>query len=104
MLNIVELLTRDMSFKKMLLRKTRNFLKSKPIKLNRFVALMSLFLIVLSWPLPVYFKNSEIQLFNVPFVYFYIILIGPALILFVTNWAVEFCDKMDRKQLETEND
>lgn len=88
----------------MFFRRIRNFLRFHPIKPTGFVAVMSIIVIVLSWPFPMFFEASKIQLFNIPLIYFYIILIGPALILFVTNWAAKFCDNLDRKQLETEND
>ena len=74
------------------------------MKPSKFVWLISIALIVLAWPLPVFFYNSKMQLFDIPLMYFYIILIGPALILLVTSWATKFADNLDRQQLETEND
>ncbi len=88
----------------MIFYKLRKKLRTNSAKPGKFVWFTSIVLIILAWPLPLFFNNSQFQLFNIPFMYFYIILIGPALILFVTNWAVKFADNLDRHQLETEND
>ena len=88
----------------MIFAKLRNMFRTNSLKPATFVWSMSIFIIVLSWPLPIFFNNSQFQLFDIPFIYFYIILIGPALILFVTNWAIKFADRLDRYQIETEND
>lgn len=46
----------------------------------------------------------QMQFFGIPFIYFYIIIISPLIILFITSWAVSFADRLDKKQLETENE
>lgn len=74
------------------------------MKPGKFVLLVSMALVVLAWPLPILFDHSQFALFGIPLTYFYIVLIGPALILYVTNWAVKLADRQDRNQLETEND
>ncbi len=84
--------------------KIRHILKTGSINPAKFAGFISLVLILLVWPLPFIFIHTEMLLFGVPFVYLYIILLCPALILFVTNWAVNFMERIDRNQLETEND
>lgn len=88
----------------MIFYKLRNILRSNSIKPGKLALFASLILIVLAWPVPVFFGNMQLYLFGIPFMYFYIIIISPALILFVTSWAVGFADELDRNQLETEND
>lgn len=80
------------------------FLRSNVLSPAKLAAIVSFILIILSWPLPMFFNGFEMQFFGIPFIYFYIIVISPVLILLVTNWAVNLADKIDRKQLETEND
>jgi hypothetical protein len=70
----------------------------------KLASVISLALILLSWPLPIFFNGMQMQFFGIPFIYFYIILVSPLLILFITSWAVNFADKLDRNQLETENE
>lgn len=82
----------------------KTFLRSNVLSPAKLAAIVSLILIILSWPLPIFFNGLEMQFFGIPFIYFYIIVISPVLILLVTNWAVNFADQIDRKQLETEND
>ena len=82
----------------------RRTLRSSFIKPGKFILFVSLALIVLAWPLPILFDHSQLALFGIPLTYFYIVLVGPALILYVTNWAVKFADRQDQNQLETEND
>lgn len=65
---------------------------------------ISLALIIVSWPLPIFFNGLKMQFFGIPFIYFYIIIISPLLILLITSWAVGFADKLDRTQLDTENE
>lgn len=89
---------------KMLLNKFRKILRSNSLTPAKMVGLFSLFLILLSWPVPMLFSDLKIYLFGIPLVYFYIIIVSPLLILFVTNWAVRFAEQLDRNQLETEND
>lgn len=88
----------------MIFYKLRRILNPKSITPSKLAWLATLVLIVLAWPLPLFFENFQLKFFDIPFVYFYIILIGPALILFVTNWIVNFADRIDRNQPETEND
>jgi len=88
----------------MIFYKLRRILNPKSIAPNRLVLVATLVLIVLAWPLPLFFENLQFKFFDIPFIYFYIILVGPALILFVTNWIVKLADRVDRNQLETEND
>ncbi len=88
----------------MIFYKLRTKLRANSIKPSNLAWITIIVLIVLAWPLPMFFNNSQLQLFDIPFMYFYIILIGPALILFVTSWASKFADNLDRRQLETEND
>ena len=88
----------------MIFYKLRKMLRTNSMKPNKFVWLISIVLIVLAWPLPLLIHDSQQKLFDIPLMYFYIILVAPALILLVTNWAVKFADNLDRQQLETEND
>ncbi len=88
----------------MIFTRTRKTLRSISMKPARLVSYISFALIILAWPLPLFLNNAKFQLFDIPFVYLYTILIGPALILFVTNWACKFSDDLDRRQPETEND
>lgn len=70
----------------------------------KLAALVTVILILLAWPFPIFLNDLQMQFFGIPLVYFYIILISPVLILFVTSWAVSFADQLDRNQLETENE
>jgi len=84
--------------------KLRKLSRSNSTSPAKLALIISLVLIVLAWPFPMFFNNLQMQFFGIPFMYFYIIIISPALILFVTNWAVNLAEKLDRNQLETEND
>lgn len=71
---------------------------------GRFAFVSCVLLIILSWPLPNYFGDSEFAVFDIPFMYFYLILLGPILILLLLSWVCTFLDGLDRYQPETEND
>ena len=88
----------------MIFYKLRKALRTNSMRPSKFVWITSIVLIVLAWPLPLFIHDTQQKLFDIPLMYFYLILIGPALILLVTNWAAKFADNLDRQQLETEND
>jgi len=88
----------------MIFLKFRKMLRSNSLTPSKFAGFASVLLILLSWPIPMFFDTFKIQLFGIPFVYFYIIIMSPVLLLFITSWAINFADQLDRRQLETEND
>jgi putative effector of murein hydrolase LrgA (UPF0299 family) len=78
--------------------------KTGDISPGRFSGAICAFLFMLVCFIPPIIGDSQMQIFGVQWSYFYIIILGPALILFVTSWAASFMEKIDRSQLETEND
>lgn len=88
----------------MIFYKLRAKLRSNFIKPFKLVWTTSLALIILTWLVPLILNTVETKIFGIPIAFFYIIIVGPALILFVTNWACKFADDLDRRQLETENE
>lgn len=88
----------------MIFFRLKTILRNRSPSPAKLAALISLALIVLSWPLPIFFNDMQMQFFGIPFIYFYIIIISPLIILFIISWAVSFADRLDKKQLETENE
>lgn len=88
----------------MLYYKLRRMLRNNILTPARLAVLTSLILILLAWPFPIFFDDLNMQFFGIPVVYFYIILVAPLIILFITSWAASHADKLDRNQLETENE
>lgn len=71
---------------------------------GKFAATICAVLFILVCLIPPIIGDSQMQIFGIQWPYFYIIILCPALILFVTSWAAGFMEKIDRSQLETEND
>lgn len=88
----------------MIFYKFRAKLRNNSMKPFQLVFLASIALIALAWLFPLLLNAIEMTVFDIPIAYFYIIIIGPALILSITNWICKIEDDLDRRQLETENE
>jgi len=88
----------------MLFLKLKQFFKPKNTGPAKYAALVCLVLLVLSWPVAIYFGVSDMTVFGVPLIYFYVVILSPLLMIFVINHAIKVLDYMDRQHIETEND
>ena len=88
----------------MFLTKIKKLLSVNFANHANLLRIIILCLFVICLVLPAFFNNFQMQFFGIPLPYLFVILVAPALILFITNSAIKIFDKIDRQNLETEND